>query len=303
MCRRHGLWRWGVGAVLVVGCVLGVAGSAWATTAYVTNGASNSVTPIELASNTPGAEIKVGREPLGVAITPDGKTAYVTNLGSNSVTPIDVASNTPGAEIKVGSGPFGVAITPDGKTAYVANFDRHGHPHRHRDQYARRGHRCRRIPGRGRSPPTARPSTWVTREHRVTPIDTASNTPGPEITVGTSRRDRDHPRRQDRLCGQRGQQLGDADRRGHNTPAPKSMWAAPARVAITPDGKTAYVTNEGSSSVTPIDIASNTPGAETLSGASRSGSRSPPTARPPMWPSGLQHVTPIDIATTRPGRN
>ena len=121
MCRRHGLWRWGVGAVLVVGCVLGVAGSAWATTAYVTNGDSNSVTPIELASNTPGAEIKVGREPRGVAITPDGKTAYVTNLGSNSVTPIEVASNTPGAEIKVGSGPVGVAITPDGKTAYVTN--------------------------------------------------------------------------------------------------------------------------------------------------------------------------------------
>ena len=37
------------------------------------------MTPIEVATNTPGAEIKVGVFPAGVAITPDGKTVYVTN--------------------------------------------------------------------------------------------------------------------------------------------------------------------------------------------------------------------------------
>jgi YVTN family beta-propeller protein len=90
-------------------------------TAYVTNSGSNSVTPIDLATNTPGAQIKAGRFPGWVAITPDGKTAYVTDLESDSVTPIDLATNTPGAEIKVGVFPEGIAITPDGKTAYVAN--------------------------------------------------------------------------------------------------------------------------------------------------------------------------------------
>ena len=56
--------------------------------AYVVN-AFGTVTPIELASNTAGAEIKVGQEPYEIAITPDGKTAYVANYESDTVTPIE----------------------------------------------------------------------------------------------------------------------------------------------------------------------------------------------------------------------
>ena len=102
------------------------------------------MTPIDVATNKPSVEIKVGLGARWVAITPDGKTAYVVNSASSSVTPIDVATNTPGAEIKVGSFPEGLAITPDGKTAYVANV----------------------------------------LSESVTPIDLATNTPGAEIKVG-----------------------------------------------------------------------------------------------------------------------
>jgi YVTN family beta-propeller protein len=114
-------------------------------TAYVTNLVSNSVTPIDVATNMPGAEIKVGSGPEGIAITPDGRTAYVANSGRESVTPIDVATNKPGTEIKVGSRPEGIAITPDGKTAYDVNGG----------------------------------------SNSVTPIDVATNTPGAEIKVGS----------------------------------------------------------------------------------------------------------------------
>ena len=92
------------------------AASALPNTAYVANEFIESVTPIDLATNTTGAEIKVGPLPEAIAITPDGKTAYVAN-GNNSVTPIALATNTPGAEIKVGVNPEAIAITPDGKTA------------------------------------------------------------------------------------------------------------------------------------------------------------------------------------------
>ena len=119
---------------LRVGCLVGVvvalvvcAAPAWAAsshTAYVTNLNSNSVTPIDTATNTAGTAIAVGSGPVGVAITPDGKTAYVVNEESDSVTPIDTATNTAGTEITVGSSPIGVAITPDGKTAYVTNSTR-----------------------------------------------------------------------------------------------------------------------------------------------------------------------------------
>ncbi len=74
-------------------------------TAYVTDFSGKSVTPIDLTTNTPGPEIKVGSEPQGIAITPDGKTAYVTSYGSKSVTPINLETNEAGAEITVGSDP------------------------------------------------------------------------------------------------------------------------------------------------------------------------------------------------------
>jgi YVTN family beta-propeller protein len=87
--------------VLVPLCGVSTAGASSSSTAYVANGGGTSVTPIEVATNTPGPEIKVGISPRAIAITPDGKTAYVANFDSNSVTPIEVATNTPGPEIKV----------------------------------------------------------------------------------------------------------------------------------------------------------------------------------------------------------
>ena len=80
----------------------------------------------------------------------------------------------------MGSGPERHRDHPDGKTAYVANN------------------------GAG----------------TVTPIRTATNTPGPPITVGRF----------------------------------------PRVIAITPDGRTAYVANQDSGAVTPICTATNTPG-------------------------------------------
>src|SRR5262245_16590418 len=39
-------------------------------TAYVTNHGSNTVTPIDVTTNTPGTPITVGTDPRGIAITP-----------------------------------------------------------------------------------------------------------------------------------------------------------------------------------------------------------------------------------------
>jgi YVTN family beta-propeller protein len=193
-------------------------------TAYITSQGTNSVTPIPVATDTPGhSSIPVGSNPVGVAITPDGKTAYVTNdVLRGTVTPIAVATNTPGRPIPVGGFPVGVAITPDGRTVYVAN----------------RGSNsvtpipvATRIPGRP-IPVGSHPvgiaitpdgiTAYVTNElsGTVTPIAVATNTPGRPIPVGSD----------------------------------------PAGVAITPDGETAYVTNFSNGTVTPIAVATNTPG-------------------------------------------
>ena len=75
-----------LGALVAAALVVGAASARAAVshTAYVINdGSSGSVTPIDTATNTPGAAIPVGSFPVGVAITPDGKTAYVANEGTD----------------------------------------------------------------------------------------------------------------------------------------------------------------------------------------------------------------------------
>ncbi len=93
-------------------------------TAYVANSGSDTVTPIDLETNTAGPAIPVGDEPVAIAITPDGKTAYVANASGDSVTPINTATNTAGPAIPTGADtePYVIAITPDGTTAWTANI-------------------------------------------------------------------------------------------------------------------------------------------------------------------------------------
>jgi YVTN family beta-propeller protein len=56
--------------------------------AYVTNGGDNTVSVIDMATNTVvGIPILVGREPFGVDVTPDGKHAYVTAVFSARLIP------------------------------------------------------------------------------------------------------------------------------------------------------------------------------------------------------------------------
>jgi hypothetical protein len=101
------------------------------TTAYVADSFDGTVTPIRLATGTPGTPIKVAQGPTDIAITPDGTTAYVASISEDPgrryvprpgvVTSIRLATGIPGTPIKVGKFPYSIAITPEGTTAYVAN--------------------------------------------------------------------------------------------------------------------------------------------------------------------------------------
>jgi YVTN family beta-propeller protein len=93
-------------------------------TAFVTNALSASVSTIDVKTRTKHpSDIPVGTAPGRVAVTPNGKTAFVSNFGSGTVSTIDVKTRTKHpADIPVGTAPYEVAITPDGKTAFVSNF-------------------------------------------------------------------------------------------------------------------------------------------------------------------------------------
>ena len=207
-----------------------------------------SVTPIDLATNTVGAPIffPAGTQPTAIAITPDGKTAYVVSgfIGSfkisaaiGNVTPIDLATNVRDTPITFPAGtiPRAIAITPDGKTAYVAY------------QAVFAGRRSAVVPidltsnAAGKLillPPNTAPSAIaITPDGHtayvadncngcvnvVIPIDLATNSPGAPMRFGVAA---------DEFNG----------------------------VVIAPDGKTAYVTviATGRGYIEPIDIATAT---------------------------------------------
>jgi len=59
------------------------------TRAYVTDHLDNTISVIDIATNTVVATIPVGLGPFAVAITPDGTRAYVSNDFDNTVSVID----------------------------------------------------------------------------------------------------------------------------------------------------------------------------------------------------------------------
>src|SRR5262249_21708446 len=74
-------------------------------TAYVANAGSNSITPINLTTKTPGTPITGGfATPRELAITPDGRKLYVPNnvAGSTTITPVHPATGTVEAPISTG---------------------------------------------------------------------------------------------------------------------------------------------------------------------------------------------------------
>ena len=96
---------------------------------------SGRVDALTTGSGTPvsmGSSMTVGIDPRGVAATPDGRFVFVANYGSNTVSKIATASlsNDPGIRntvvgtVTVGANPWGIAIadTPNGQFAYVVNY-------------------------------------------------------------------------------------------------------------------------------------------------------------------------------------
>lgn len=104
--------------------------------AYVNNygagmqsGMIATVNVVDLNTNAiVGPTLTVGLAPAALAITPDGAYVYVVsyvdgNSGTGTISIIRTSDNSVQLNAITGfSGPFAIAITPDGKYAYVTNF-------------------------------------------------------------------------------------------------------------------------------------------------------------------------------------
>ncbi len=89
--------------------------------AYVTNMKSNSVSVIDLSTNTVVKIISCGLTTESIDITPDGSEIWVTNKNGNSVTVIDTAANDVIDTLPTGNEPLKLKFSVDGKYCLVAN--------------------------------------------------------------------------------------------------------------------------------------------------------------------------------------
>ncbi len=114
----------------------------------------DSISIINLRTDSFVKEVVTGLAPQGVVVTPNEKYAYVTDSGwwedpGRYVVPVDLSNLKTLPPIKTGIGPLGIAITPNGKWVYVANY-------------------AWQLYGNG----------------TITPIDTSTNKPGKAFKVG-----------------------------------------------------------------------------------------------------------------------
>src|SRR5579884_1060416 len=235
------------------------------TAAYVSNGSSNNVSVIDVASNTVTATIPVGHFPVGVVVAPDGELAYVTNFFDGTISIIDTSTNTVTSTINLGagSGPSLLAITPDGKRAYV---------------------QCRLCnPG-------------------VRVIDTATNAVvGPAIPVSSinSFGIADAPNgRSIYVTGGDSANVSVISTVNNAVTATMSVPGEPLEIAFSPDGGRAYVANLLTNAVNVIDTSTNTlSGTITVGNAPESLAMTPNGAFVYVLNAGDGTVSAIDTST------
>jgi YVTN family beta-propeller protein len=107
---------------LIIIAMLAIIGlSLHAQTAYILNAGDNSVTVINVATNTIVTTITGFSNPQAVSVSPDGSKVYVADYHTDSVSVISTSANTVIAKFPAGIYPNGVAVSPDGNTVYVTN--------------------------------------------------------------------------------------------------------------------------------------------------------------------------------------
>ena len=87
---------------------------------FVAGDGSTSMSVIDTASDTVVRTVEVGASPHGLAMLPDGRTVLVGVYGADRIAFVDVAGGAVVATVPVAK-PHTIAVRPDGKVAYVAS--------------------------------------------------------------------------------------------------------------------------------------------------------------------------------------
>ena len=116
-----------VAATITVGVApWGVAFSPDGSRAYVANSGSGSISVIDVMSRTEIARLSGGTNPAGVAVTPDGSSVLIADYGRWSMlflNPADLSAPVGEQSLSSCVGPLAIAMRDDGAAAYVGCSD------------------------------------------------------------------------------------------------------------------------------------------------------------------------------------
>jgi len=193
--------------------------------AFVTDAAADAVVVVDLDTRAVVERVSVGSYPHGLRLSPDGRTLAVANMKGGSVSIIDTATLAERRRIAVGRKPVQVGFTPDGQRLLVS------------------------LNGEDRLAIVDIATGRIIRKVRVGrgPIQVFATADGKSALVanqGTAQRP------DNRVC------LVPLDR-----PAAVQhivTGAGAHGVAVSPDGKLAFITNTVANTVSVIDVASAT---------------------------------------------
>ena len=236
--RRKFTWRWATATGVVVVATLGAGVAAAATNITAgPQGDGTAITPVGYRVTPAGSQTNLGDLPLGLRMSPDGRTLLISNdgQGTQSLQVVDAATSHVVQTISYPSPQslfYGLAFSPDGSSAYASGG---GDEQIHVYDVASR-HLSEKAPII--LPSTNPAGTKV----NMFPAGLDSTPDGARLVVA------DH--------------LADAASVIHVATGAVSTVAvghAPLAVAVSPDGSSAYVTNQGANSVSVLDLSAAIP--------------------------------------------
>ena len=89
--------------------------------AYVSNQWSDNVSVIDLPGSRVIDTLKTGNGPAGLALSADNKSLYVVNSFSSNLSLFDLNSGEERKRVNTGNNPTGTQLSPDGRTLYVTS--------------------------------------------------------------------------------------------------------------------------------------------------------------------------------------
>jgi YVTN family beta-propeller protein len=269
-------------------------------TVYVQNAGADTVTPINSATRMAGTPIRVGF-PFGLAITPNGRTVYSSGIAG--VIPISTATNRAGKAIWIRGGGGQLAMAPNGKTLYVASANTITPVNVATNTAGKRIVVAKQPDGPEALAVTPNSKTvYAVNTVTVVPINAATDKAGRPIHTGAT-----FVGLVFTPNGKRAYVLGGSNvvilintitNKVEKAITVGPPGADPWAIAITPNGKTVYITNYGTGTVVPINTATNKTGKPIKVGAEPTFIAVAPNGKT-IYAVSADAVYPIRIATNK----